>query len=101
MATTLILYQDNDQTVLLTQLVDYNGNLLTTATLTGAIVNGEAETVLALTFSPVEGSPGNYSAPIPSANVPALGQYLMNIRGTAAGWQMFVQFQCIVTTRTI
>ena len=101
MATTLILYQGNDQTILLTQLVDYNGNVLTTAELTGKIVNEAQETVLELNFSPVEGSPGNYSAPISAANVPALGQYSIIIQGTADSWQTFVQFNCIVTTRTI
>jgi hypothetical protein len=101
MATTLIIYQGNDQTILVTGLVDYQGNLLTTANLTGAIVNSEQESILALSFSPVEGQPGNYSAPIPAENVPALGQYAMTISGTAGDWQMFVKFNCIVTTRTI
>jgi hypothetical protein len=101
MATTLLLYAGNDQTVLVTQLMDYDGNLLTTASLVGGIVNSSQETILELNFTPVEGAPGNYSAFISAASVPPLGEYSMNVRGTAVDWQMFVQFNCIVTTRII
>lgn len=101
---TLTLYQQTDQLITISGVVDSSGLNVVGATITGQIVD-KTKTAVAngsLTFTDVARTSGSYSAVLPHGfNPSAGGGYTLQITGSYSGASFYTEVSCIVATNTL
>lgn len=100
--TNLTVFNEgNTQEIILAGLVDQNNNLISAATISAFLARrGVTLTGSSLTFSPVAGTPGSYTATLQGFDAPP-GAAELVVTGTNDGQSINLQVFCNIAIRSM